>query len=106
VLRCARIVLVLLLELVLDHGGCARLVRFERGEVTWKNRGRGRFCCCTVHWRDTEWRNWKTGAVESRELYDHTSDQPELENVIGNRAAQAALEEAEKLLRAQFPLTK
>jgi hypothetical protein len=106
VLRCARIVLVLLLELVLDHGGCARLVRFERGEVTWKNRGRGRFCCCTVHWRDTEWRNWKTGAVESRELYDHTSDQPELENVIGNLAAQAALEEAEKLLRAQFPLTK
>jgi hypothetical protein len=80
------------------------LVGFERGEATWKNRGR--FCWCTAHWRDTEWRNWKTGAVESRELYDHTSDQPELENVIGNLAAQAALEEAEKLLRAQFPLTK
>ncbi|MFM2168152.1 MAG: hypothetical protein RIS79_2523, partial [Verrucomicrobiota bacterium] len=60
----------------------------------------------TAQWRYTEWRNWKTGAVESRELYDHTSDQPELENVIANPPDKAALAEAEKLLRAQFPLTK
>ena len=58
----------------------------------------------TARWRYTEWRNWKTGAVEARELYDHSSDQPELENVIGNPPDKAAFEEAEKLLRAQFPL--
>jgi iduronate 2-sulfatase len=60
----------------------------------------------TAQWRYTEWRNWKTGAVESRELYDHSPDQPELQNVIANPPDKAALVEAEKLLRAQFPLTK
>ncbi|MBL9131698.1 MAG: sulfatase [Verrucomicrobiaceae bacterium] len=60
----------------------------------------------TANWRYTEWRNWLTGEVESRELYDHTSDQPELSNVITNPPDQAALEEAQKLLHAQFPLSK
>jgi iduronate 2-sulfatase len=60
----------------------------------------------TAQWRYTEWRNWKTGAVESRELYDHTSDQPELENVITNPPDQAALNEAQKHLQAQFPPAK
>jgi iduronate 2-sulfatase len=60
----------------------------------------------TAKWRYTEWRHWQTGEIESRELYDHTSDQPELENVIGHPPDRIALEEAENLLRAQFPLPK
>jgi iduronate 2-sulfatase len=41
------------------------------------------------------------------ELYDHTSEsQPELHNVIANPPDKGVLEEAEKLLRAQFPLKK
>jgi iduronate 2-sulfatase len=60
----------------------------------------------TANWRYTEWRNWQTGAIEARELYDHTSDQPELDNVIANPPDKAALKEAEKLLHAQFPLKK
>ena len=51
-------------------------------------------------------RHWQTGEIESRELYDHTSDQLELENVIGHPPDRIALEEAEKLLHAQFPLKK
>ena len=60
----------------------------------------------TAKWRYTEWRHWQTGEIEARELYDHTSDQPELENVIGHPPDRIALEEAENLLRAQFSLKK
>jgi iduronate 2-sulfatase len=60
----------------------------------------------TAKWRYTEWRHWQTGEIESRELYDHNSDQPELENIIGHPPDRIALEEAETLLRAQFPLPK
>jgi len=58
----------------------------------------------TARWRYTEWRNWKTGKVEARELYDHTSEQPELENLIASPPDKTALQEAENLLRAQFPI--
>lgn len=59
----------------------------------------------TAHWRYTEWRNWQTGIVESSELYQHnTPEQPELQNLISNPPDKAALDEARKLLRAQFPL--
>lgn len=58
----------------------------------------------TERWRYTEWRNWKTGVVEASELYDHTSEQPELQNVIARPPDDAALLEAKALLRAQFPL--
>ena len=60
----------------------------------------------TDGWRYTEWRDWKTGAITSRELYPHTDDgsQPELENAIDRAPDAAALEEARKLLHVQFPL--
>ena len=35
----------------------------------------------TDRFRYTEWRNWKTGATEARELYDHQSDPNETRNV-------------------------
>jgi hypothetical protein len=42
--------------------------------------------------------------VEASELYDHTFEQPELQNVIARPPDDAALLEAKALLRAQFPL--
>lgn len=57
----------------------------------------------TAEWRYTEWRNWDTGALEAVELYDHRSSQPELRNVAANPPDPAALEEAKRLLRSQFP---
>jgi iduronate 2-sulfatase len=60
----------------------------------------------TDGWRYTEWRDWKTGAITSRELYPHTDagSQPELENAIDRAPDAAALDEARKLLHAQFPM--
>jgi iduronate 2-sulfatase len=62
----------------------------------------------TDGWRYTEWRDWKTGEVTARELYPHSNDgsQPELENAIDHSPDAAALDEARRLLHAQFPLKK
>jgi len=38
----------------------------------------------TERWRYTEWRNWKTGTVVARELYDHDKDPLETVNVAGD----------------------
>lgn len=53
--------------------------------------------------RYTEWRDWKTGRVTARELYDHTVDPQEMQNTVDAPADRASLEEAERLLHAQFP---
>jgi len=60
----------------------------------------------TAEWRYTEWRNWETGAVEASELYDHTDERPELENLVAAPPDPAAFEEARRLLRGQFPVGK
>lgn len=57
----------------------------------------------TATLRYTEWRNYDTGAVLARELYDHTRDEAELNNVIDHPADSAALEAARRLLSEQFP---
>ena len=56
--------------------------------------------------RYTEWRDWLTGEVVARELYDHRTDAAELKNRAG--VAELAQEEAEaaRLLLAQFPKVK
>jgi iduronate 2-sulfatase len=40
----------------------------------------------TDDWRYTEWRNFQTDQVVSRELYDHSSDPRETENLAGSRS--------------------
>ena len=35
----------------------------------------------TERHRYVEWRNWKTGTVQSRELYDHKTDPNETKNL-------------------------
>lgn len=53
--------------------------------------------------RYTEWRDWKTGEVTARELYDHRTEQPELRNEAGSAALKTAEAEAVQMLREQFP---
>ncbi|HSH95741.1 MAG TPA: sulfatase, partial [Roseimicrobium sp.] len=53
--------------------------------------------------RYTEWRDWKTGKVAARELYDARRDAAELRNAVDDRGLQAAQQAAEALLQKQFP---
>jgi iduronate 2-sulfatase len=52
--------------------------------------------------RYTEWRDWKTGAVTARELYDHATDPQETKNAIDAPPDAAALAEAVEVLHAEF----
>jgi hypothetical protein len=56
--------------------------------------------------RYTEWRDWKTGVLVGRELYDARSDPNELRNAIDSPALAEAQEQAAGLLAKQFPLAK
>lgn len=58
----------------------------------------------TESWRYTEWRNWRTGALEAAELYDHRAGGPELENVVADPPDPAAFAEAKALLHARFEM--
>ncbi len=54
--------------------------------------------------RYTEWRDFKSGKIVARELYDHLRDPKETANVVGQPPDQRALDEATALLRGQFPI--
>lgn len=56
----------------------------------------------TATTRYTEWRNWKTGHVVARELYNHQEDSGENQNVSALQPALA--EQLARQLRQQFPL--
>lgn len=56
--------------------------------------------------RYTEWRDWITGEVVARELYDHHQDTPELKNQAGKSEFAQAQTEAEKLLQIKFPTVR
>lgn len=53
--------------------------------------------------RYTEWRNLDTGGMVAGELYDHTHDEAEMNNVIALPEKSAALDQARQLLYRQFP---
>jgi iduronate 2-sulfatase len=53
--------------------------------------------------RYTEWRDYDTGAVVAGELYDHTRDEAEMNNVLASPVDPAAFEQARQLLYRQFP---
>lgn len=53
--------------------------------------------------RYTEWRDWKTGAIVARELYDAIRDPAEMRNAVDAPGLAAARREAEALLWEQFP---
>ena len=56
--------------------------------------------------RYTEWRDWITGEVVARELYDHRQDTPELKNQAGKSEFAEVQTEAEKLLQIKFPTVR
>lgn len=60
----------------------------------------------TAHARYTEWRDWKTGEPLAKELYLNADEPAELHNRIDQASHANIQHEAEKLLRAQFPLVK
>ncbi len=57
----------------------------------------------TAHVRYTEWRDWRTGDILARELYDHRTDPHEMRNVVDAPSVAELQREAELLLRVQFP---
>jgi iduronate 2-sulfatase len=60
----------------------------------------------TAKVRYTEWRDWKSGAVIGRELYDSAGEPRELRGVLDDPQFAKAQREAETLLRKQFPPMK
>ncbi len=60
----------------------------------------------TARVRYTEWRDWQSGEVVGRELYDAQSDPAEMRNAVDDKRLADAQAEAEVLLRKQFPPTK
>ena len=60
----------------------------------------------TASVRYTEWRDWKTGEVIGRELYDNAQQPAELRNAVDDPEFAAARREAEAFLTRQFPKTK
>lgn len=57
----------------------------------------------TEHVRYTEWRDWQTGKLVGRELYDHRHDPAEMRNTVETPVDAAALEAAVALLHKEFP---
>jgi arylsulfatase A-like enzyme len=53
--------------------------------------------------RYTEWRNFKTGQVEAKELYDHTVDPMETRNVVARPPANAPIAKLKRLLDQTIP---
>ena len=57
----------------------------------------------TAEIRYTEWRDWHSGRVVARELYDHSQQPEERVNSVDDAQWARALAQAEMLLEAQFP---
>ncbi|MFA6546867.1 MAG: sulfatase [Limisphaerales bacterium] len=60
----------------------------------------------TASARYTEWRDWKTGEVMGRELYDNAQQPAELTNRADDPKFSKVRQEAETLLQRQFPNVK
>ncbi len=60
----------------------------------------------TASVRYTEWRDWKSGEVIGRELYDNAQEPAELQSLVGDGRFAQAQKEAEALLKKQFPIRK
>lgn len=57
----------------------------------------------TDRYRYTEWRDFRSGKVVAKELYDHRNDPDETRNVVASVTDKAAFAEAMRLLEAKFP---
>ena len=57
----------------------------------------------TARYRYTEWRDFRSGKVVAKELYDHLNDPDETRNVVESASDKEALANAVRLLDAKFP---
>ncbi len=55
--------------------------------------------------RYTEWRDWKSGETVARELYENKDEPAETRSLVDDPRLAKAQQEAESLLRKQFPKT-
>jgi len=65
----------------------AVISQFPRMRNGNRHRGHGEimgYAMRTARYRYVEWREWKTGKVEARELYDHQGDAHEMLNLAGD----------------------
>ena len=54
----------------------------------------------TERHRYIEWRNWETGTVEARELYDHKTDPNETKNLAKEASEKENLKQLQQTLRS------
>lgn len=57
----------------------------------------------TARFRYTEWRDFASGRVVARELYDHKSDPEEDNNVVEDRRHSSAVKDAARMVERAFP---
>ena len=56
----------------------------------------------TGQYRYTEWRNWKTGKIVARELYEHRTDPGENTNIAADRSTEKTRRSLSRRLRQTF----
>ena len=87
----------------------AAFSQHPRGTTSSRHKGHGDimgYAVRTDRYRYVEWRQWKSGKVVARELYDYTTSGTETENCIGNPQHTQAQQELEKLLAAGWEHSK
>ena len=60
----------------------------------------------TDRWRYTEWRDWKTGMIRVRELYDHANDPLETINIAGEPHVASMIAVLSKEIETIYPRKK
>jgi len=60
----------------------------------------------TDRFRYTEWRNWKTGQTDARELYDHQSDPDETQNMVDEPRYAGDVKKSAALLLNLHPIVR
>ncbi len=89
-------------EAVYDYVRDPQLRYSAPENLTGRGLKRGSMEAIEVSDRDSyvEWRAWKSGQVEARELYDHNTDPEEMQNLASLPEQSEALEQLAKTLQA------
>ena len=87
----------------------AAFSQHPRGTTSNRHKGHGDimgYAVRTDRYRYVEWRQWKSGKVVARELYDYTTSGTETENCIGNPQYTQAQQKLEEILTAGWEHAK
>jgi len=83
----------------------AAFSQYPRMRKGSRHRSHGDIMGCAIRtdrFRYVEWREWKTGKVEARELYDHQNDPSESRSLAAEPAHAATVKALSKQLRSHF----